>query len=154
MQFTDAWQRNNEANLFLLNHLRPRLLECRYSERTRTVAAQFAHMHNVRIYHMEKRAKDLMGGLKAFERGAQPGKRELIAALKSSGSAFGSFLERGEVEEKVKSWSRAPATYLGYIIAHEAHHRALVTVSLRLSGEKLPKEAAYGIWNWGKKGSL
>lgn len=32
MQFTDV-----------LNHLKPRLLECRYSERTRTVATQIAH---------------------------------------------------------------------------------------------------------------
>jgi uncharacterized damage-inducible protein DinB len=154
MTWTEAWLRNNEADLFLLNCMTPRLLVCRYSERTRTVAAQFAHMHNVRIHHLERRAKDLAGKLKPFERGAQPVKRELVAALKASATAMGGFLERIEAGEKVKSWNRSGATYLGYLIAHEAHHRGLVMVSLRLSGEKLPKDMGYGIWNWGKKGSL
>ena len=51
----EAWQKNNDANLFLLWHLSQDALANRYSEKTRTVAAQFAHIHNVRVYHLEKR---------------------------------------------------------------------------------------------------
>ncbi len=153
-QFVDAWQRNNEANLFILDQLNRKKLSCRYSERTRTVAAQFAHLHNVRIYHLQNRAKDLVGDLQTFERGAQPDKRTLCSALSKSEKAISQFLEKCEAGEKVKTWNRQPTTFLGYIIAHEAHHRALAIVSLRLSGEKLPKEVLYNIWNWGKKGKL
>ena len=42
-QFVDAWRRNNEVNLYLLDQMNPKQLGCKYSERTRTVAAQFAH---------------------------------------------------------------------------------------------------------------
>ena len=150
----EAWQKNNDANLFLLKHLSEKSLANRYSEKTRTVAAQFAHIHNVRVYHLEKRGPEFLGKLKSFERGAQPKRSKLISVLKSSSTAISKFIQAGEEANKVKSWSGSPAGWLGYLIAHEAHHRALVTISMRLSGDPLPKDVRYNIWNWNKKGGL
>ena len=149
-----AFIRNNDANLFLLEHLSEKNLENRYSERTRTVAAQFAHIHNVRISHLERRGKDFIGKLHSFERGAQPKKSVLVRALTDSEAAIARFLDACATAGKVKSWNGPAASFLGYLIAHEAHHRALVILSMRLSGDKLPRDVSYSIWNWGKKGSL
>ncbi len=144
-----AWQRNTDANLFLLDHLTEKSLEHRYSPRTRTVAAQLAHMHNVRLYHLQKRGPEYLGKLQTFERGAQPSRVQIIAALTGSAKMMGAFLEACERTNLVRGWKGPPATFLAYLVAHEAHHRALVVVSMRISGEPLPKEAVYNIWSWG-----
>lgn len=144
-----AWHRNTDANLFLLDHLTEKSLANRYSPRTRTVAAQLAHMHNVRLYHLNKRGPEFMGKLQTFDRGAQPNRAQIIAALTGSAKMVGAFLEASERTGLIRSWKGPPATFLAYLVAHEAHHRALVVVSMRISGEKLPKEAVYNIWSWG-----
>lgn len=53
----------------------------------------------------------------------------------------------------MKGWKGAPATFLAYVIAHEAHHRGLAMVAMRVAGHKLPKEVVYGQWDWGKRAS-
>lgn len=147
----EAWLVNNDMNLMLLESLTPEGLAAQYSPRTRTVAAQFAHMHNVRIYHLEKRGPAFLGRLEAFERGAQPTKAQLRKALKASAAAIAAFLAECDAKGKVKSWNRTPTTYLAYFVSHESHHRGLALVSLRLSGVKVPKEVTYGLWYWRKK---
>jgi len=59
-----------------------------------------------------------------------------------------------EAKGKVKKWNGFPATFLGCLIAHEAHHRGLAMVAMRISRHKLPQEVVYGQWQWGKKGNL
>ncbi len=146
-----AWRLNHESNTLLFKAIPAAGLACRYSPRTRTVAAQFAHVHNVRVYHLEKRAGDLAAGLAAFARGAEPSRRELSVALGASYKAMAKFLDQVAEAGRVKSWNGPPATFLGYLCAHEAHHRGLILVSLRIGGVKLPKEVAYNLWYWSRK---
>ena len=151
---TTAWQKNHDANIYLLRQIPDEALMDRYSERTRTVAAQFAHIHNVRVYHLEKRGKEMLGRLRGFERSAQPGRKELEETLNRSSAAIANLLVKLGQDNKVSSWHGTPASWLTYLVAHEAHHRALVMVSMRLSGRKLPQELKFNIWNWGKKGGI
>ena len=39
--------------------------------------------------------------------------------------------------------------FLGYVDAHESHHRGQIALSLKQSGHTLDKKVAYGIWEWG-----
>ncbi len=55
-------------------------------------------------------------------------------------------LDHVQAEGRVKSWHGPPESFYGYLVAHEAHHRGLVMVSLRASGTKLGKELTYGLW--------
>ena len=57
----EAWSMNNEANLFLLGEIEEEALADRYSGRTRTVADQFAHMHDVRVRWLTHAAPDFLG---------------------------------------------------------------------------------------------
>jgi len=150
----EAWRMGNEVNLFLIDHLEPAHLEDRYTPRTRTVAAQLAHIHNVRLRWIEHAAPECARGAKGFPRGAEPTKAQLTKALRASGKAVERFLEASEKAGRVKQWKGPPATFLAYLIAHEAHHRGLAMTALRLSGHKLPREVVYGQWDWGKKRSL
>jgi uncharacterized damage-inducible protein DinB len=39
---------------------------------------------------------------------------------------------------------------LCYMLSHEAHHRGQVCMLAHQLGFPLPKQVAYGIWNWEK----
>ena len=87
----------------------------------------------------------------AFPRGAQPTRNELVAALDASRSLVAGLLATSIESGKVKSWKGTPTSYLSYFVAHEAHHRGLVLVTLRLAGIKVDKDLTYGLWGaWGK----
>lgn len=150
-QLAEAWTMSNEANLFVLKEIPAAWLKDAYSSRTRTVAAQFAHMHNVRLRWLKYAAPALVGKVKLFPRGAEPTKKQLRDALKASEKVVTRFLEQGEAAGKVARWRGSPATFLSYLVAHEAHHRGLAMVAMRISGRKLPQELVYGQWQWGKQ---
>ena len=145
-----AWHRSADITDMLLEAVSEPGLEARYSARTRTVASQFAHLHNVRLSHVERRGTG-SDNTPSFPRGAQPTQAELRAALAASREQVAALLASCETAGKVKSWKGTPTSYLSYFVAHEAHHRGLVLVSLRLSGVKIDKDIGYGIWGaWGK----
>jgi uncharacterized damage-inducible protein DinB len=60
----------------------------------------------------------------------------------------------GRVEEfRRDGWARpwpVGPEMLCYMLSHEAHHRGQVCMLARQLGFPLPKQVAYGIWNWEK----
>jgi len=147
-----TWHQSHAKNLLLLDALPATALFDRYSPKTRTVASQFAHMHNIRVSQITHRAPALVGDLTPFPRGAQPDHDALRGTLEASSAAIAALLEAAEGTGKVKGWKGSPTTFLGYLIAHEAHHRGLAMVALRLSGTRVPKAIAYGLWDWKERG--
>ena len=145
-----AWEMSNESNLFLLDAIDEDYLSDRYAPRVRIVGAQFAHMHNVRGRWLSHAAPALGAEVAVFPRGVELTIADLKSALVNSGDVISKFLEQCESTGKVPAWKGPPATFLGYLIAHEAHHRGLVMASLRVSGHKMPEEVVYGLWDWGK----
>jgi len=153
-QLVEAWRMSSEVNSYLLDNIEEQYLDDRYSARTRTVRAQFAHIHNVRLRWLNHADVELVGEVKSFPKGAQPTKKELREALQASEQIIAQFLEKCEATGEVKKWNGSPATFLGYLVAHEAHHRGLAMVAMRISRHKLPQEVVYGQWQWGKRRNL
>ena len=147
-----AWRKSCQVTQMLLDAIPAAHLGDQYSKRTRTIAAQFAHIHYVRVRNLDFRGgPDLKGSLVAFAKGSQPKKGELKKALKASSSAMEKLLEAAESGGKLRSWKGTLASYVAYHVAHEAHHRALAIVCLRISGHKAPQESVYGIWDAWRK---
>ncbi len=153
-ELLEAWRTNNRINLFLFDHISPAGMKCTLSKRGgREVARQFAHMHDVRVYALEKRAKDLAVGLRKFQsKGADkviPTKAELRKAFSTSSKAVETFL--GDVlsgAAKRRGFRKGIFTTLGYFIAHESHHRGSILLTLKQSGHKLDNATASAIWAW------
>ena len=146
----EAWRTNNRINLYLIDRISAAGMKCTLSKRGgRDVARQFAHMHNVRVWHLDRRAKDLAEGLTVFETKVTPGKRELRKALAASSPAVESFLADVLAgKPKRRGFKKGVFTTLGYLIAHESHHRGSILLTLKECGHTLGKDEQYAIWAW------
>jgi uncharacterized damage-inducible protein DinB len=149
----EAWRTNNRINLYLFDRITDQGMRCTLSTRGgRDVARQFAHLHDVRLYHLEKRAPELAEGLTPFRSKEHPDREVVRAALVASGDAIGTFLEElAAGEKKRKGFKKGIATTLAYFVSHESHHRGSILLTLKVSGHKVDQETAYALWDWDRR---
>jgi uncharacterized damage-inducible protein DinB len=50
---------------------------------------------------------------------------------------------------RIKGFKPHITAFLGYVLAHESHHRGQIALSLKQSGHPLEKKVGYGMWEWG-----
>jgi len=149
-ELLEAWRTNNRINLFLLEKISDEGMNSTLSTRGgRTVAGQFGHIHTNRVWHLEKRARDLAEGLVKFPPKVPLTRANLCKAMKASGRAIEEFLT-GVLEgvPNRKGFRKGIFTTLGYFIAHESHHRGNILLTIKQCGHSIDKDAQYAIWGW------
>jgi uncharacterized damage-inducible protein DinB len=146
----ETWLMSHEVNRYLLGNIPEDALGHAYDKRTRTVRQQFMHIHNVRLMWLKVAAPQMMGSLTSFDMESEPGLQEISSSLDVSAEVMERFLAESEAKGKVKGWKQSPMSFVGYLVAHEAHHRGLAIVCLRAGGVKLDKKEGFGMWEWGK----
>jgi len=151
-QVLETWFINNRVNLHLIEKISNEGMYCTLSTRGgRTVAQQFAHLHNVRINWLEVLAKDLFKGLKKIEAENANDKNLLKISFEASANVMAELLKRGmENDGMIKGFKRGVIPLLGYLISHEAHHRGSILLTLKQCGHKIDTQTQYGIWEWNK----
>jgi uncharacterized damage-inducible protein DinB len=149
-QIVDTWNINNRINLYLLEAIPPDALNDISASKGRTVAQQLAHLHNVRLMWLKVSGPELMEGLEKIEKETAADKRLLARSLNESGKAMETLLKKSlENGGKIKGFKPHITAFLGYVVAHESHHRGQIALSLKQSGHTLEKKVAYGVWEWG-----
>src|SRR5579871_620274 len=110
----------------------------------RTIAAIVAHMHNVRHMWLVAIAKDRPLPEKLDR--ATVTKAQAMRALGESAKCCAQVLAESlaKADGKVKGFSPNVAGFLGYLIAHDAHHRGQICALARELGYPLPKQATFG----------
>lgn len=146
----DAFAVNARKTLDLLAAVADETLAASISAKVRTAGELFAHIHNVRLLRLEVSTPDLCKGMSKFAAKVTPTRKELNEALAASGTAMTELFRRADETGKVKSFKPHPAVFLGYAIAHEAHHRGQIGWTCKLTGHPLEKSVANGLWEWAK----
>ncbi len=155
----EAYAVNDRMNQLLLDHLNPRAWRAKPPGRSgRTIAAIFAHVHNIRRKWLRLSAPHLK--LPAPLDRARCTQKQAQAALAESAARCCEMLAdalarpAGRVKYfRRDAWARpwpASAATFAYMISHDAHHRGQVCLLARELGFPLPAKAAYGIWIWEK----
>ncbi len=152
-ELIEAWQTNHRINVFLIEGISEEGLRSSLSTRGgRDVARQFAHLHNMRIWHLEKRAKDLAEGLQKFESKYSPTRQELVEALTASADAISVLLaDVLDGKAKRRGFKKGVFTTLAYFVAHESHHRGGILLTLKQCGHMPSKDTVFGIWGWDQR---
>jgi len=148
---------NERMNQILIEHLDPAAWRAKPPGKIRTIAAIFTHMHNVRTKWVRLTAPHLkvpplltharctqqQAGAGLTESAARCA--EMLAEALGRGRRVETFLRDGWAQP----WP-AGVEMLCYMLSHEAHHRGQVHLLAHQLGFPLPKQVAYGMWNWEK----
>ena len=151
-QLIETWQINNRINLYLLDAIPEEQLSDVLTSKGREVGQQFAHLHNVRLMWLKVSLPQELEVLAKIEKDQPIDKSLLQNSLTRSGESITRLLEHAVANGgKVKNFKPHVAAFLGYIIAHDAHHRSQVILALKQSGHKIDQKIGYGIWEWGSR---
>jgi uncharacterized damage-inducible protein DinB len=147
----ETWQINHRVTLKLLQALSDEALLATLSTRGgRNVARQLAHVHEVRLTFAEITSKtNRLSKLPHFAKGETPAKKDLRAALVASSQAIEiTITESWANGGKTPGFRRGLMPLMGYLIAHESHHRGSILLTVKQSGHKLSDELRWGLWDW------
>jgi uncharacterized damage-inducible protein DinB len=147
----DTFTINDRMNRLLLESLDDRAWRAEPpGGRGRTIAAIAAHIHNVRLMWLKVSAKgtrippqlDRMKvtraqALAGFAKSHEALERLIAPAVRGDG--------------RVKNFPRGVVAFLGYLMAHDAHHRGQISMLAHQTGYPLPQQVNFGLWEWGKR---
>lgn len=149
-QLLETWEIHHRINLYLLDAVEPDSLNSVSASKGRTVAEQFAHVHNVRLLWLKTAAPELLEGLVKIEKEDAADKPLLAKSLEQSAKAIRALLLKSfQAGGKIKGFKPHAAAFLGYLISHESHHRGQIALTLKQSGSPLSKKTSFGMWEWG-----
>src|SRR5215471_1349833 len=129
---------NNNINLYLLEPIEEEQLKDISASKGRNVGEQFAHMHNVRLMWLQAADPSLMNRLEKIDKEKGISKSLLKKSLTDSTKAIEALLENSN--GKVKGFKPHATAFLGYIVAHEGHHRGQILLCLKQSGHMVDKK--------------
>ena len=144
----EAWRLNNAINLRLIDGISDAGLRCTLSTRGgRDVARQLVHLHNVRWSWLSMAGAAFAGGVKKLDTKKVPARAQLKAAHAASCEGIGRWIASAlDGGGKMKNFAGGPYKALGYFLAHDAHHRGNILLTLKLAGHKVDTKTQYGIW--------
>jgi uncharacterized damage-inducible protein DinB len=145
----DTWAISHRMNEFLLTGIKEEYFADLPAAKGRNVGAQFAHIHNVRLLWIKVAAPDLLPQSEKIDTDKPITKKILLDAFEKSTEQISELLKRGLESGRIKGFKPHPEAFLGYMIAHESHHRGQIIMTLKENKHLPDKKILYGLWEWG-----
>ncbi|MDQ3277499.1 MAG: DinB family protein, partial [Bacteroidota bacterium] len=144
-----AWDIHNQKNLLLLSQLSATELNTSSTSRSRTVAEQLAHVHNVRLQWVESVAKAAYQKSMLLPKDTALTSTVLKEAFQNSAGIIRQVIEQSwEAGGKLPSFKTGLISFISYLVSHESHHRGNILLTLKQSGYKIPDSLKWGLWEW------
>jgi uncharacterized damage-inducible protein DinB len=146
----NALDTNNRISLYLIENLPAEAWNAKPpGGKGRTIAAIVAHSHNVRVMWLKAaKAENIPAQLERTT--VTPA--QAVRALERSRAALHTLCQRAlESNGRIKGFRPDVAGFIGYLIAHDAHHRGQIAMLARQLGYPLPQKAMFGMWEWGSR---
>jgi uncharacterized damage-inducible protein DinB len=147
-ELVEVWRINHRVTRKVLLGLPADALTATLSTRGgRDIARQLAHIHTVRCAWLRK--ADIPNGITTFGKGEKPARPKLQKALDESADAVERLIRRAFADGgRVGGFKRSIVSLLGYLIAHESHHRGSILLTAKKAGFSLSEDLKWGIWAW------
>jgi uncharacterized damage-inducible protein DinB len=147
-----AFDTNDKISRYLIENLAPEAWNAvPPGGKGRAIAAIVAHMHNVRVMwlkaaanggkipeQLDKSSVTAAQALEAFQQSKEALAAIIALALQSDG--------------QIKRFKPDVVGFVGYLIAHDAHHRGQITQLARQIGHPVSQKVMFGMWEWGSRG--
>jgi uncharacterized damage-inducible protein DinB len=146
----NAFDTNNRICQYLIENLPAEAWNAKPPEgKGRSIAAIVAHMHNVRVMWLKAAKTEEIP--EQLDR-ATVTPNEASTALEQSRKALHALTTHAlETDGRIKNFRPDVAGFVGYLIAHDAHHRGQIAMLARQLGHPLPQKAMFGMWEWGSR---
>ena len=141
---------NEKANQFLLSNLSDAAWASDPpAGKGRRIAGIAAHIHHVRLMWFS--AADKTAKAPAKLESEKETRAQVQAALKASASAIEKLLVKAlqDPSRKVPNFRPDVVNFVGYLIAHDSHHRGQMATLARQVGHPVPPKVGFGLWEWG-----
>jgi uncharacterized damage-inducible protein DinB len=147
----NAFDTNDRINQYLIENVAPAAWKAKLSDgKGRTISAIVAHMHNVRVMWLKVSAKGSEIPAQLDRATVTPA--QAVRALEQSRKSLSELIGRAlAADGRIKGFRPDVAGFLGYLIAHDAHHRGQIAMLTRQLGYPLPQKITFGMWEWGSR---
>ena len=151
-----TWRRHQDILLHLLEEIPDEGMTAKPAgSRGRDVARQFAHLYRVRMGWLHHHRTGKRPKLPRYDKGPPPSRADLRTWLEESGDEVEHWLgEALNGDARLRLFGKQPLRWMGYLIAHESHHRGQIALALKQAGLRLPEKVAvqglWGKWIFGK----
>jgi uncharacterized damage-inducible protein DinB len=141
---------NEKANQLLLSHIAGAAWKAPPpGGKGRSIGAIAAHVHNVRLMWLS--AADKAGKHPAQLDPDKCTRAQVQASLRASAESICALLAKA-LDDPVGSmpnFKPGVVAFVGYLIAHDSHHRGPISMLARQVGFAVPTQTGFGLWEWG-----
>ena len=115
----------------------------------RSIADIAAHIHHVRLMWLS--AADKAAKVPAKLEPEKASREQVQSALKASATGIEKLLAKALEDPggKVANFRPDVVSFVGYLIAHDSHHRGQIAMLARQVGHPVPPKVMFGLWEWG-----
>jgi uncharacterized damage-inducible protein DinB len=145
-----AYATNNRINEYLIKNVPAEAWAASPpGGKGRSIPGIVGHIHNVRLMWLKAVGA---ATVPAKLEGNEFSKDEAIELLRLSTEAMMRVVEPSlRSDGRIKGFKPDVTSFLGYLFAHDAHHRGQISMLARQLGHPLPQSAMFGMWEWGTR---